>query len=602
MFLRFSLVAVLMSVGFLGLCIVLGALPACSSSPASADASQETQEAGPAGLKCGALLSCDQNCGSSMSCTDGCYARATGVAQGIFNAFTDCIAAACPGNAAMSCQQAAATGACVSYLTKCFGDTFVGPADPDGGSVVVLDSGASYNCGELNTCLEQCAVDGGASCDSDCNSRATAEATALYAALNSCLAIACPSTDGGPCAMQGLACSGCIEQVTLAYPNTCAAPYVACNSDTSNAPDGGAGGPTVLVDGGGTLSTLLTGLDQPASTILVSGGWLYFTQVVGGGPVYRLWVGDGPGAFGDGGVAFGDGGIRTADGGVLLESVGPPQPTPVSLAVDANNVYVWSVGTFKLNSSVNNRDGTVVQIPLDGGAPITLFANMEVFYDAGYLNAVAVDSKYVYWVAGASGNDGTIMRAPIGGGTAVTLFTGQQVPQALTTDGTNVYWGNWGTFDAQGNPHNDGSVWQGSVNGGTPISLASNQPGPSTIAVDANSVYWVNLGKLGALNLPSVNSGAAVKVPIGGGMLTTIASSQSVPFSLLIGGTTLYWSDYGLSAPGVIMSAPTGNGPVVPLVSGLDDPSAMAVSGQTLYWMNVNSSPNHGYLMSLSRP
>ena len=398
--------------------------------------------------------------------------------------------------------------------------------------------------------------------------------------------------------MQGPACAGCIEQVTLAEPNTCAAPYIACNSDTSNEPDGGTAVPTVLFDGG-VLSTVLTGLDQAASTLVANNGWLYFTQVVGGGPVYRLWVGGGAGELGDAGLPFGDGGIG-GDAGPVLESIGPPQPTPVSLAVDTSNVYVWSVGTFKLNSSINNQDGTVVQIPLAGGSPISLGTGLEVFYDSGYLNAVTVDSTYVYWVAGANGSDGAIMRAPIGGGSSKAIFTGQYLPQALTTDGMNVYWANWGTFDSMGRSNNDGTVWQGSVNGTSPLMLASSLSGPSTIVVDSKNVYWVNLGPLGNDNFPALNSGTLMKVPIGGGTVTTVASTQSVPFSLVIGNGNVYWSNYGLSAPGLIMSASTTTSAITPLVSGLDDPSALAIWGNTLYWTNANSSPNNGFIMALT--
>ncbi|HEY1958904.1 MAG TPA: hypothetical protein VGH28_25000 [Polyangiaceae bacterium] len=583
--------------------LVLGALlvatavilAACDSSPDTGDAGDDAEAPLP-GLTCSKLLFCDQACTSSP-CTDGCYAQATGVAQGLFDAFNACVAAQCP-NGDSTCQQNAATGACGGNLSSCFADTFVGPADPDGGAKVVPDAGGSYNCGELNVCLSGCPADAGADCAAACNAKATPEAEGLLAALDSCLAIACPSTAGGPCASPGPACDGCIEQVTLAQPNTCAAPYVACNSDTSNA-DGGAATPTSLVDGG-ALTTVLTGLDQAASTIVARNGWLYFTQVIENGPVYRLWIGDGAGAFPDGGVAFGDGGATRPDGGVLLESLGPPQPTPVSLAVDDSNVYVWSVGTFDLNSSINKKDGTVVQVPLNGGPATTLATGLEVFYDSGYLNAVAVDATSVYWVAGANGNDGTIMRVPIGGGTPVALYSGQYLPQALATDGTNVYWADWGTFDSQGRSNNDGTVWQGTVNGATAIQLASNQSGPSTIAFDSSNVYWVDLGPLGAANFPALNSGTVMRAPIGGGTVTTVASSQSVPFSIAVSSSQIFWTDYGLSAPGLIMSAPANGGITVPLVSGLDDPSAITVSGSTLYWTIANSSPNNGAIMALS--
>ena len=310
-----------------------------------------------------------------------------------------------------------------------------------------------------------------------------------------------------------------------------------------------------------------------------------------------------PSEFGDGGLGFGDGGIFTGDGGAILQSVGPPQPTPVSIAVDANNVYVWSVGTFQLNSSVNNKDGTVVQVPLDGSTPITLATGVEAFYDSGYLNAVAVDSKYVYFgsLAPPPAPDGAIMRAPIGGGAPEAIYSGQALPEAVATDGTNVYWANWGTFDAQGHSNNDGTLWQGPIGGGTtPTMLASSLAGPSTLALDSTTVYWVDLGPLGTDNFPALNSGSVLKVPIGGGTVTTIASAQSVPFSIIVANGTVYWTEYGLSAPGLVVSAPTAGGSLTPLVSGLDDPSALAISGSTIYWTNANSSANAGFITRLS--
>jgi hypothetical protein len=577
--------------------VLCAALTSCSNSnPEGTDGGMDVTQ--PAiGLTCSKLLFCDQAC-MSTDCTNGCYAEATGVAQGLFDTLNTCIDLQCP-DAGGTCQQNAATGACGGNLASCFADTFVGPPDPDGGAVVYPDAGLVYNCGELNTCLAACAEDAGAGCAAACNSRATPQAEALEAALDSCLAIACPSTDGGPCQMQGPACAGCIEQVTLAQPDTCATPYIACNADTSNT-DGGVAVPTVLADAG-TLSTVLTGLDQAASTIIASNNWLYFTQVVGGGPVYRLWIGGGSAEFPDGGVGFGDGGIFTGDGGTILESVGPAQPTPVSLAVDANNVYVWSVGTFQINSSINNGDGTVVQIPIGGGAATTLATNMEVLYDAAYLNAIASDATHVYWVAGASGSDGAIMRSAIGGGGATAIYSSQQIPQAVVTDGTHVFWADWGTFDSMGHSNNDGTLWQGSVDGtATALKLASSQSAPSAIAIDSQNVYWVNLGPLGADNFPALNSGSVMKVPIGGGTATAIANAQAVPVSILVSGGTVYWSEYGLSAPGLIMSASTSTSAITPLVDGLNDPAALALSNGTLYWTIANSSPTNGAIMSLS--
>jgi hypothetical protein len=148
--------------------------------------------------------------------------------------------------------------------------------------------------------------------------------------------------------------------------------------------------------------------------------------------------------------------------------------------------------------------------------------------------------------------------------------------------------------------NNDGTIWQGSVNGGTPTKLASNQPAPSGIAVDATHVYWTNLGPLGGDNLPAPNTGAVMKVEIGGGSVTTIAPAQAVPVAILVSHGTVYWSEYGLSSPGLIMSAPTSGGTPVPLAVGLDDPAALAISANTIYWTNENSSPTNGSITALS--
>ncbi len=543
-------------------------------------------EAGSVGLVCGKLLTCDQAC-TTNACTNGCYAESTGVAQGLFNAFNDCLNANCssaPGgpcassssSACSSCQTGAATGACISDLIACSGDKAVGPPDLDGGGVVVppSDAGSELNCGGFIGCVEACTGDAGA-CVTSCTDQATPEARALAGVLNACLATACPSTDGGVCATPGTGCSGCVEQAELTVPGTCGASFTACEADRSNSPDAGTS-PTVLEDGG-ALSTVATGIGSPG-VLVAQGGYLYFTQVVTDSQVSRLPLGDG-------------GAVTT---------LGPTLPSPVGLGVDANNVYVWSVGTFSGSASINNDDGTVVQFPLDGGAAITLRQGMEVEYDAPYLNSLAVDSKNVYWVEGASGNDGAIMWTPIGSASAAPLYSNQALPEGVVTDGTNVYWANWGTFDALGHSNNDGAIMQGSVKGGTPLTLASNLSATACLAVDANNVYWTNIGQLGGDNLPAPNTGAVMQVPIGGGTVVTLASAQPIPLGIAVTGGMVYWTQYALSAPGLIMSVPAGGGTVVPLVAGLPDPFSMTVAGDTLYWSNSPSALGQGTILSLS--
>ena len=440
--------------------------------------------------------------------------------------------------------------------------------------VVQMDAGASLNCGGLIACVAACSGDAGA-CASGCNDQATPEARALAGVLNGCLATACPSGDGGVCATPGTACGGCVEQAELTVPGTCGSPFNTCEADRSNSPDAGTS-PAVLEDGG-TLATVATDIGSPGA-LVVQDGYLYYTQVVTGSQVTR--------------IPLGDGGAATA--------VGPTLPAPVGLAVDANNIYVWNVGSFSGTSSINNHDGVVVQFPIGGGPAITLRQGMEVEYDAPYLNSLAVDAKNVYWVEGASGNDGAIMWTPIGSATAAPLYSNQYLPEAIATDGTNVYWANWGTFDAQGHSNNDGTISQGSVKGGTPLVLASNLSATASIAVDANNVYWTNIGQLGGDNLPAPNTGAVMQVPIGGGKVTTLAGAQPIPLGIAVAAGTVYWTQYALSAPGLIMSVPVGGGTVVPLVAGLADPFSITISGSTLYWSNSPSALGQGTILSIS--
>jgi hypothetical protein len=543
---------------------------------------------GSLGLRCSQLLTCDQPCNTN-ACTDSCYAESTGVAQGLFDALNDCISANCSSadggpcadgssSTCSSCQTGAATGACISDLFACEQDEAAGPPDPDGGGVVVppMDAGMELSCGQYTACVAACTGDAGA-CTTSCDDQATAEARALAGVLNGCLATACPSGDGGPCATQGSGCNGCVEQAE--FGGACATSYNTCENDTSNSPDAG-NTPTIL--NGGTLSTVLTGVDQIGSSMIVRDGYLYFAQEGDTDQIARLSLGDGG----------------------AITPLGPPQPTPVGLAVDSNNVYVWNYGTFSGTSNLNNDDGTAVQIPLGGGAPVTIGQNIQVFYAAPYLNAIAVDQSHVYWVDGASGNNGTIARTAIGSASPVTIYTGQFFPEAIVTDGTNVYWANWGTFDAQGNSNNDGTIMQGSVTGGAPMVLASSLSAPSCMALDANNVYWTNLGRMGGNNLPAPNSGSVMQVAIGGGNVITLAGQQSIPVGIAVANGTVYWTEYGLGSPGLILSAPVGGGTVVPLVVGLRNPYSLALSTDTLffsyYMAAMPTSPQNVLLASLS--
>jgi hypothetical protein len=579
-----------------GSCLVVGVIGvACSSSssPSSSGGYVDSgtdagtlQDAG-VGLTCQKLLSCDQAC-TSNACTNACYAKSTGHAQGLFNAMDDCINVNCPSTdggacasssstACSQCNESAATGPCIKQLLACESDTMVGPPDPDGGGAQVIDSGTvsdagpGVSCGSLVGCQQACAQSDTA-CTTKCFQEGTSMAQALDDALANCVSNTCPATDGGPCSSSGTTCSGCEEE---AYYGACGTQFTQCQDDMS-ASDGGTM-PVALH--GGTITKIAGGLDQP-QVVLIQNGHAYTSEVTATGPV-----------------------LDVATSGGTVSTISSSEPFPMGLAIDATNIYVWNSGTFSGGSAVNNSDGTVLQLPLAGGAATTLATGMLVAFNAPYLNAIASDTSSVYFVTGGPGTAGAVNSAPIGGGAAAHVVYGNQaLPQAIVTDGTNLYWGNWGTFDAQGNYNNDGTILKAPVDGGTtPVTLASSQSAPAALAIDGQNVYWSNIGQLSAGGLPAPGTGSVVQVAIAGGSPTTLASGQAVPLGIAVSGATVYWAEFTLSAPGNIMSAPVGGGTPTTLVANVTDPFGLAISAGTIYWTdNVPTGVGDGSLYSLT--
>jgi len=247
------------------------------------------------------------------------------------------------------------------------------------------------------------------------------------------------------------------------------------------------------------------------------------------------------------------------------------QIDPFAIAVDATNVY-WT------NSGSGVSDGAVMRCAITGcnNSPTTLASGQS------FPQGIAVDATSVYWVVFGSGlSNGTVMSVPVGGGTPVTLASGQSQPLGIAAlplplvpgmTATSVYW----TNTAQNTT--TGTVMKLALGSGTTTTLASAQNFPYAIAMDATSVYWTDYG-----GPPSYIDGAVMKMPLGGGAVTTLASGQNIPYRIAVDATSVYWTD---ESSGTVMKVPLAGGTPVTLAAGQNGPEGIAVDNTSVYWTN----------------
>ncbi len=190
------------------------------------------------------------------------------------------------------------------------------------------------------------------------------------------------------------------------------------------------------------------------------------------------------------------------------------------------------------------------------------------------VQAVAVDSTYVYWAAGAPVK---VAKTPIGGGTRTTLFTAQGGTVAngsLAVYGGDLY----------------ASVSAGIVK--CAVGGCNSQPtmlsvtfGTSTLAVDSQNVYWLDSG--------DKTDGLVYACALGGcgNSPSTFASGQAVPVSIVSDSKNVYWTNGGVGSThaGTVMTCPvSGCAQPTTLASGQSVPWWLAIDANSVYWANTN--------------
>jgi len=133
----------------------------------------------------------------------------------------------------------------------------------------------------------------------------------------------------------------------------------------------------------------------------------------------------------------------------------------------------------------------------------------------------------------------------------------------IAVDDTGLYWTNGKSFGG-----GDAAVLKMPLGGGTVTTLASQQTQPSTIVVDGTTAYWVNL------------DGEVMSVPLAGGPPTRLALANAL--GLAIDAGYLYYA-----TGGAVMKLPVGGGAATVLAAG-SAAGPIAVRDGCVYWVEVD--------------
>jgi hypothetical protein len=212
-------------------------------------------------------------------------------------------------------------------------------------------------------------------------------------------------------------------------------------------------------------------------------------------------------------------------------------------------------------SFANVSGGQIMRVSASGGTPTALVTGESAVGLAG-------DANNLFWIT----LSGSIRRSTLSGGSLTTLASGQSTSGNPVIDATNVYF--LVPVQQMGTTM---KIMKVSRNGGTPTQLAVDDV--TAMASDGTSLYW-------SATVVSTGGGRVVKIPIGGGNITTLASQGGGAIALESG--TVYYSNLNND----VFKVSTSGGTSTQIATGA---ATQLQAGQT-----ANGVPNTGGVRSLS--
>ena len=383
---------------------------------------------------------------------------------------TMCSGGSCVCNTTTGCAGCCSNNACEIFgsqsTSQCgYGGAACGTCPVAGEICASVSSGGQCQCPSGDT-----------NCSGTCVNVNASDATNCGACGHNCLGGTCSA---GVCQPALFVTSGCApsgltsDGTTVYFSSNCGA----------NITDQ-AGQIFSCLGSGCPSATSLAGPGQPTGQILVSGGTLYWVDLPKKG--YTATVQSCKAASC---TPTGIGSLVT--GGI---------------ATNGTNVYWWE------NTNLIEACSIASCTPVQFTAATSL--NGGPF-------SVAADSSTVFWTDSSIGKVMSCAATSGACASPATVASGRTSPDALTTDGANVYWS-----DAAG-------VFQcpvGGCGGAAPTLLASGQQNANSIVSDGTYVYWATGSSIVRARVGQASSAL------------TIAPNQTGAGTIGVGNQAVYWS------------------------------------------------------------
>lgn len=333
---------------------------------------------------------------------------------------------------------------------------------------------------------------------------------------------------------------------------------------------------------------------------------------------------DGPDAEGTSVGRDGEGGEET--GGPVDGSTDSSKPKPRVAEILAsgftNPLEIVTAGDVVYFTLERDAVASVRRVQKDGGGSAILAP-----FDAatGYnplANDLAVIGSEVVW-ANATAGAGRVFAVPLAGGAVRNVSGLLDTPYHLAAFAGEVYF-----VDRAFSPAVYG-LYRLPLDGAAPVVVAPGQVRVGGIAVDATGVYWsqggplatgksgvrkiapgaatdasvdlyvgANNGDVGGVALGTsdmvwadTDTGRVMRVGKTGGIATALASSLAAPMRVWLDGSTVYFTEHGLTTAkdGRLSRVPLAGGAVEVLASSQDHPLGVTCDATHVYWTNYGS-------------